>query len=150
MNIRKIFVDANVIIDMLDKSRKQYISANKVITYCVTKNIELYTSCDLITTVYYVLSKKDKKRALNNIKYTSDIFELIPFSNDKLDEAVYIMETNPEFKDLEDTLQYVLAKKEKCDLILTNNKEFYSPDIKIYTTNDFLKKLNSKGEETNE
>ena len=38
------------------------------------------------------------------------------------------------FKDLEDTLQYVLAKEMDCDLILTNDRDFYSPDIKIKST----------------
>ena len=37
------------------------------------------------------------------------------------------MEKDQNFKDLEDTLQYVLAKKEGCELILSNDKNFYSP-----------------------
>jgi len=144
VSIRKIFVDANVIIDMFDKSRKNHITANEVIDYCVRKDIELYTSCDLVTTVYYLLSKKSKEKALQNVKASSSIFELIPFSNDELKEAIYLMEKDANFKDLEDTLQYVLAKKERCDLILTNDKKFYSPDIQIATTSQFVKEFKNE------
>ena len=141
MNIKKVFVDANVIIDMFDKNRENCVVANMIMNYCVDKNIELYTSCDLVTTVYYILSKKGKKKALEDIKAASDIFELIPFANEDLNRAIYLMEKNQRFKDLEDTLQYVLAKKEGCDLILTNDKKFYSPDIQVATTSQFVKKF---------
>jgi len=141
VNIKKVFVDANVIIDMFDKNRENCVVANMIMNYCVDKDIELYTSCDLVTTVYYILSKKGKKKALEDIKAASDIFELIPFANEDLNRAIYLMEKNQRFKDLEDTLQYVLAKKEGCDLILTNDKKFYSPDIQIATTSQFVKKF---------
>ena len=144
MNIKKVFVDANVIIDMFDKNRENCAVANMIMNYCVDKDIQLYTSCDLVTTVYYILSKKGKKKALENIKAASDIFELIPFANDDLNRAIYLMEKNQKFKDLEDTLQYVLAKKEGCDLILTNDKKFYSPDIQIAATSEFIKEFKNK------
>ncbi|GAB6072787.1 type II toxin-antitoxin system VapC family toxin [Venenivibrio stagnispumantis] len=144
MNIKKVFVDANVIIDMFDKNRENCIVANMIMNYCVDKDLELYTSCDLVTTVYYILSKKGKKKALEDIKAASDIFELIPFANEDLNKAIYLMEKDQRFKDLEDTLQYVLAKKEGCDLILTNDKEFYSPDIKVVSISQLAKELNIK------
>lgn len=144
MNIKKVFVDANVIIDMFDKNRENCIVANIIMNYCVDKDLELYTSCDLVTTVYYILSKKGKKKALEDIKAASDIFELIPFANEDLNKAIYLMEKDQRFKDLEDTLQYVLAKKEGCDLILTNDKGFYSPDIKVVSISQLAKELNIK------
>ena len=33
-------------------------------------------------------------------------------------------------EDLEDTIRYVLAKENECDLILSNDNDFYSPDLK--------------------
>jgi predicted nucleic acid-binding protein len=50
------------------------------------------------------------------------------------------MLTDKNFKDLEDTIQYVLAKENNCDLILTNDKGFYSPDIEKLTSKEFVKK----------
>lgn len=37
------------------------------------------------------------------------------------------------FKDFEDALWYELAKSIKADYIVTNDKNFYSPDIEIIT-----------------
>lgn len=44
VNIKKVFVDENVIIDMFDKNRKNCIVANMIMNYCVYKDIELYTN----------------------------------------------------------------------------------------------------------
>jgi predicted nucleic acid-binding protein len=41
------------------------------------------------------------------------------------------MKKDKKFKDFEDTMQYVLAKKVNADIIVTNDKGFYSPDIQI-------------------
>ncbi len=144
MNIKKIFVDANVIIDTFDETRKESDKSVKTIRYLLSQEeIELYTSCDLITTVYYVLRKKYGKEALYNIEDALYVYNLIPFSNYEVQQAISIMKEDTNFKDLEDTLQYVLAKKEGCDLILTNDKNFYSPDIKTISTLEFLNSVDS-------
>ncbi len=46
-----------------------------------------------------------------------------------------------EYKDLEDTLQYLLAKKQKCEIILSNDKNFVSKDIEILDTKEFFEKF---------
>jgi predicted nucleic acid-binding protein len=83
-----------------------------------------------------VLTKVDKEKASKSIRIATKIFHLIPFSNDEVLKAVSLMEKDKKFRDLEDTIQYVLAKKENCNLILTNDKKFFSPDIKTLTTKD--------------
>jgi len=98
----------------------------------------------LITTIYYILSKVDKEKALNYIEDSTSVFTLIPFSNKEVIEAVNLMKNNSNFKDLEDTIQYVLAKKEKCDLILTNDKKFFSPDIKVLTAKEVCENFGIK------
>ena len=40
------------------------------------------------------------------------------------------------FKDYEDALQYVCAKKVGADFIVTNDKGFISPDIQVKNTNN--------------
>jgi len=69
------------------------------------------------------------------------LFYLIPFSNHEAQKAIKLMEKDKNFKDLEDTLQYVLAKENECDLILSNDDNFYSPDIKIINTKEFSEKI---------
>jgi predicted nucleic acid-binding protein len=47
------------------------------------------------------------------------------------------MKENKKYKDLEDTIQYVLAKKEGCDLIISNDENFYADDIEIMSSEEF-------------
>ena len=140
MKLQRVFVDANVIVDLFeDRAYSTYLVP--VIEKLIILEVELFTSCDLITTVYYVLSKSDREKALDSIEDAITLFKLIPFSNEEVIEAVNLMRNNNNFKDLEDTIQYVLAKKENCDLILTNDKKFFSPDIETLTTKDFYEKF---------
>jgi predicted nucleic acid-binding protein len=134
-------VDANVIIDLFIPDRPFSEHSIIVIDWLSDIGSKLFTSCDLITTVYYVLSKSDREKALDSIEDAITLFKLIPFSNEEVIEAVNLMRNNNNFKDLEDTIQYVLAKKENCDLILTNDKKFFSPDIETLTTKDFYEKF---------
>lgn len=44
-----------------------------------------------------------------------------------------------DYNDLEVTIQYVMAKKYNCELIISNDKNFVSKDIKILTSEEFCK-----------
>jgi predicted nucleic acid-binding protein len=138
MNYKKVFVDANVLIDLFDTERPLREYSIKAIQKLLENGAELYTSCDLITTIYYVLKKKFKKEALTFIEKLAMVCNLVAFSNEELEEAINLMRQNSNFKDLEDTLQYLLAKRVECDLILSNDGGFYSPDIKVLSAKKLL------------
>ena len=142
--MNKVFLDANILLDLSSKERKFSDYSIKTVKYLLSKGVNLYTSSDIITTVYYVLVKhtKDKKLSLEAIKEINTYVTLIEFSNREVEEAIELMEQDKKFKDLEDTLQYVLAKKEGCQLILSNDGDFYSPDIEVLNTREFCKNWN--------
>ncbi len=60
-------------------------------------------------------------------------FEVVGGINKMFDEALSL-----ENDDLEDSLQYISAKKMMCDVIVTNDKMFYSEEIEILTSNAFV------------
>jgi len=124
----KVFVDANVIIDLFDSAREHHKLSTRAIEFLVKRGAELYTTCDLITTVYYVLAKRGREKALRAIEKSMELFKLIEFSNDEVLEAVKLIREEG-FKDLKDTLQYLLAKKSGCDFILTRDANFVSPKL---------------------
>ncbi len=137
---KKVFIDANIFIDMNDKSRKTYTDSLLLLDYLVKRNIEICTSCDLITTIYYILAKKDKNKALQDIQKINTICKVIEFSNKEINTTCNLMLNNDNFKDLEDTLQYVLAQKIGCELIFSNDKNFYSPEIELIDSSSFCEK----------
>jgi predicted nucleic acid-binding protein len=56
------------------------------------------------------------------------------------------MKENRNFKDLEDTIQYIMAKKVSADLILSNDRGFVSEEIKLLMSKDFLQHTNEKNQ----
>ncbi len=139
MELKSIFLDANIFIDANDKTRDAYEECYKIIPYLLGKNIKIYTSCDLITTIYYILSKTNKLQALSQIEELNKICKIIEFSNDELKQTCKIMREDEKFKDLEDAIQYTLAKNANCDIIISNDKKFYSPKLTLLSSSQFIK-----------
>jgi len=140
----RVFFDANILIDASDKTRPSY-NETKLLLDKLMDNIEqytFYTSGDLMTTVYYVLRKKlSKEETLSQIKLINQLIHVVEFGNDEICEAIELMERNKKYSDLEDTIQYVMAKKEKCDHIITNDKKFASGDVPVLSSKEALKIL---------
>ncbi len=125
--MKKIFIDANILIDFIDSKREKHNAAIEFFK----SHLEDYffTSCDILTTIYYVTSKN--QNPLGAIKNLLKLVKVIPFGNKEALNAINLMNKDKKFKDFEDTVQYILAKKVGSDYIVTNDKGFYSPDIEI-------------------
>jgi predicted nucleic acid-binding protein len=140
----KLFFDANILMDIAYEERPLSKESSKLYS-CLIQNIstyEIYTSCDLITTLYYVLRKQmGNVKVLQQIKLINHIIKVVEFGNNEVDEAIFLMEHNEKFSDLEDTIQFVMAKKERCDYIVSNDKGFFSHDIPVLTSAEALKEI---------
>jgi len=140
----RLFIDANIFIDVTDSTRKTSKSSLAFMDRMFDNmdRYQLYTSCDLITTIYYILRKEiDSHGALQQIKRISKFISIIEFGNNEVDEAVKLMENNLKYKDLEDTIQYVMARKEKCDYIITNDNAFASGDVPVLSAVEAIEVL---------
>jgi len=90
----KVFVDANVILDNYDEKRPYHRCSSMCYEYLIL-NAKIFTSCDLITTIYYINSKEDKKQSLLNIQNINKTLKVIEFSNKEVEEIKVI--TSGEF-----------------------------------------------------
>ena len=140
----KVFIDANVFIDIFNTNREWHKYSLEIYKYLIKNENEIYTSCDLITTIYYIDAKRDKNQALLNIRNIIKTLNIIYFTNQEIEEVCQLMIKDSEYKDLEDTLQYILAKKEKCDLIISNDTQFVSKDIPLIDTKEFYNEMKNK------
>ena len=72
-----------------------------------------------ILNIDYVANKqvKDIKAFLSLVNKQ---FEVVGATNEMIDLALQMQNS-----DLEDNLQYICAKKQKCNYIITNNKKFF-------------------------
>ena len=139
---KKIFLDANILLDTFSTNRPNYIYSFKSYEYILKDiGIELFTSCDIITTIYYVGIKFDKSSILDKIIDVNKTLKVIDFSNKEIAQTCTLMKENKNYKDLEDTIQYILAKKQNCDLIISNDENFYASDIEVISSEEFCKKV---------
>ncbi len=145
----RIFLDANVLIDIIaDAPRPSSAHSRALYAYLIQHpdRYALYTTCDLFTTVYYVLNRAgaDRRKILNSLKSINRLVNVMEFGRDEIDEAIYLMEKNPAFEDLEDTIQFVMARNQRCDYIVTNDRAFFSHDIPLLGSGEALEVLQSR------
>lgn len=139
--LSKVLLDTNVIVDIFDDKRKSSEASIAAVKKLLEQGATLYVNSDTLTTTFYLLRSQRKmtfKEAINAIKETSVFCELISIEkNDVLETIGLCEEVNTHFKDYEDALQYVCAKKVDVELILTNDKRFVSLDIEVSDTKKF-------------
>ena len=133
--MKKIFIDTNVVIDLLDKRNGFYLSAVKLFTLSYEGKLSLYISPLTYATAAYILRKHPKDELhmlLSNLRTLSHI----ALVDEKIvDEALTL-----KFDDFEDALQYYAAIKENVEAVVTRNvKDFSLSKIPVLTPDDFLK-----------
>ncbi|MEA1920267.1 MAG: PIN domain-containing protein [Campylobacterota bacterium] len=138
---KSVFVDANILVDYIDASRKSHSYSVQTLHHLLSNNVSVLTSCDIITTIYYLYAKKDKNQALLEIERINQFCKVINFSNHEVTLTCKLMHKDTDYHDLEDTLQYILAQKEQCELIISNDKNFTSKAIALMSSENFLEKI---------
>ena len=129
----RIFIDTNIFLDLILK-RERFKEAVILLNSCEQKLFEGYVADITLLNIDYVASKqvKDIKDFLGLV---NTIFDVTGGTNKMFDEALSIKNI-----DLVDNLQYISAKKLMCDVIVTNDKTFYSEEIVTFTSNAFVDK----------
>jgi len=135
----RIFLDANILIDIAGTKRPMHTQSLRIMQWLMQQNIMIYTSCDIMTTVYYINAKESKRQALLNVININKLCSVIEFSNNEVEMTCNLMLEDSDYTDLEDTMQYTLALKEGCELILTNDKNFVSKEIPTMSSEVFVK-----------
>jgi len=138
MEDNKLFIDTNIILDILDEKRISHNSSKKFMQNCLSDEITMAISDDIITTVYYIAQKTVERNALLEfINFLNKNFIILSFDNHVIDEAIKNCLENSTY-DFEDTLQAVCAKTNNYKTIITNDKRFPKIDgIKLIQT-DFI------------
>jgi len=129
MRINKIFCDANILLDLIDNDRGNRDKTKELIHRALIKDIMLYTSCDILSNIYYVARRKIEKELLvQEMLKIVEIFEIIAIDKELAQNALL---KNLDFPllDFEDLLQSECAMVQDCDLIVTNDKGFLESNI---------------------
>ena len=139
MMIKKIFFDANIILDMIDSDRGNVDMVKKLVYNALMKDILLYTSCDILSNVYYVGRKKLAKNILvEEMLRILKIFDIVAIDKTLAKKALLENQMNHAL-DFEDLLQQECAEVTQCDLIVTNDKKFVKGAVQHLSLLEALK-----------
>jgi len=136
---RKIFIDSDIILDLLCKRDPFYSFAAEVFTLGDTKKIELVTTSLVFANVFYILRKllgiEKAKELLRKLRIIISVVSV--------DEKVVDLALNSKFTDFEDGLQYFTARENDIKIILTRNvKDYKEKELLIQTPEEYLKAVN--------
>ncbi|WP_310379500.1 PIN domain-containing protein [Flavobacterium sp.] len=136
--MKKLFIDTNVLIDLIDKRIPFYNDVAVISTLAEKKQIKLAASSISFINTFYVLSKKlDNKLVINSLMRYRLICEV---SN--IDEIIIDKSLISNFNDFEDAVQHYSALHHKCDILITRNKkDFKNSEIPVMTPTEFLVSL---------
>ncbi|OQX73306.1 MAG: hypothetical protein B6D59_06145 [Campylobacteraceae bacterium 4484_4] len=139
VTFKKVFLDANILIDLFDSSRQSFHESKRIYTTLYQNDVTICTSCDIATTVYYLTARSvNTKEALEAIEIINQTIHILPFGNDQIEQAIALMRNA--YRDFEDTLQYISAKESGCEAIISNDKNFTAKDIPLFSSKEFVAK----------
>ncbi|GAB2496262.1 MAG: PIN domain-containing protein [Cytophagales bacterium] len=136
--MRRIFLDTNIILDLLAERHPFYEPIAKIVSLADRKEISLFTSPISFTTTEYVLSKfETKESALLKLQKFSILCQVAEANQETIDKSLFSF-----FKDFEDAVQYFCALQSNCDLILTRNKiDYKNSALPVLSASEFLASL---------
>ena len=132
----KVFVDSDIILDLLAQREPYFEYAAKLFTLIDQQKIKAYTSPLVFANLHYLLKKlTSNTAALKSLRKLKTLINILP-----VDERIIEQALNSEFNDFEDAIQYFIAIKNGINLLLTRNKVDYKKSkIAISTSEEFLK-----------
>ncbi len=139
MDTKKIFLDTNIVLDIIESTRKKHKQALELGKYLLLNDYKILISEDMLTTIFYI--SKSKQETLIFLKEVVFVdWDVSVFGNDVMKNAIELsLEKN---LDLEDVLQCLCAKENGCEAIITHDKKFYDCGLSLFTIEEFLKEKN--------
>lgn len=133
---KKVFIDSDVILDVLCKRIPHYQYSAQIFTLGDLKKINLYTTSLSFANVYYILRKTvGGEKAKYFLRKLRLLIKILAADEKETDLAL-----NSKFTDFEDALQYYTALKHNMEVILTRNvKDYKEKDIIVQTPEHFIK-----------
>lgn len=133
----RIFVDANILVSVLNKEYPLYTYSARVLSLADRKGVHLFTSPVCLAIAFYFAEKKSGATAAK---------KKIGLLCEKIGVAVHTKEdianitANGSIEDFEDGLEYYAALREKCQYIVTNDvDDFYFSSITVCSPDTFIR-----------
>jgi predicted nucleic acid-binding protein len=135
----KIFVDTNIIIDLLSKREFFYEESQELFSLADKNKLELYISALTFANAYCILGQnlkiENSRKILRKFKV---LVKVLPLNDKIIDLAL-----DSDFDDFDDAIQYFTAIENDCEIIVTRNlKDFKNSNLPVFTARQFLELIN--------
>ncbi len=137
--MKKIFIDANILIAVLNKEYPLYSNAARVMSLADVKGCEIYTSTICLAIAWYFAEKKSgNKLARKKIALLSNHINICSSGSQEVENAI----NNPSVHDFEDGIEYYTAIQAGCNIIVTENKDdFYFSSIRVCNAEELIRMI---------
>lgn len=133
--MEKLYVDTNIVLDLLQKREAFYVEAQELFTLADKKKVKLYVSSLTIANTHYLLSRHyhsgEARKILAKFKVLVEVLSL--------DHKIIDLALTSDLKGFEDAIQYYTALENNMDLIITRNKrDFKKQRIPVLTAKEYI------------
>lgn len=134
--MKKVFIDANIILDVLMKRKPFYINSSRILSLGKQKTIDVHASSSCFTDMYYVLRRLEgNSKALELLRRISGYVEILSVDSDIIHRAF-----GSGYSDFEDAVQYCTAVRHNMQCLITRNaKDYKAREIPVISPPEFLK-----------
>lgn len=134
--MHRVFIDSDIILDLLAKREPFYQSAAKLFTLIDQIKTTGFTSPIVFANIHYVLSKAASKDfAVKSLRKLKSLITVLT-----IDEKIVELALDTDFLDFEDAIQYHTARSNDIKFLITRNKKDYKKSkISICNAEEYLK-----------
>jgi predicted nucleic acid-binding protein len=136
-----VFVDTNILLDVLARREPFYADSAEVWTLAETGRVAGFASALSLPNLYYLLRRtKGPQAARKALSIVRDIFTFVPLDVQIANQAI-----DAGVKDFEDAIQFFSALRAGAGVLVTRNpKDFPVGDVAIQTPAEFLAAFSSE------
>jgi predicted nucleic acid-binding protein len=134
----KVFLDTDVILDLLTEREPHFEAAVELFLQIQDKTILAYTSPVIIANIFYILNRHfDRKKATQSLIKLKSLVKVLNCGDRVIELAL-----SSDFKDFEDSIQYYTALENNIDILITRNiKDYKTANITILTPIEYIKTI---------
>lgn len=123
--MKKVFLDTNIILDVMAQREPFNIAANAVLKLGIEEKILLCATPLTFANCVYILKRSYKHPdPVSVVKAYKQYIVALPMTDEQCDKAL-----NSNQPDFEDMLQYESALEANCDYFVTRNLKHFPKDI---------------------
>lgn len=134
--MNSIFIDANIILDVLYKREPYFEDSNVILSLCENKKIHGITSTAILMNLHCIIMHRTHSRKIA-CKAIVELGKILDIIDIRKEDVLSSCEEVP--KDFEDHVNELCAIRNSCDAIITRNiKDFSGEGIKVLNPEKFL------------